>query len=154
MCGGDQFATIESPWTKIALAGNGRVAGPFATEPSRLNRLPWHGQLIVPSATLFTVQPAWVQIADNPLNTPCVGCVSTTSPMITPEPRGTSEVLAMTVAGPGEAGVVDAGALPSTVGPDGGSLLAVGFLPYVEHAATTAANKPIPMLASTFRRSS
>ena len=66
-------ATIESPWTVTAAGSSGFVAGPFATDPSRLNLLPWHGQSMVPSATLFTVQPAWVQIAEKPLNSPAVG---------------------------------------------------------------------------------
>ena len=32
--------TIESPCTAIVFASNGLVAGPLATEPSSLNRLP------------------------------------------------------------------------------------------------------------------
>src|SRR5262249_27293221 len=50
--------TIESPCTATFFASSGRVAGPLATEPSSLNRLPWQGQLIVPPWTLVTAQPA------------------------------------------------------------------------------------------------
>jgi hypothetical protein len=46
----DQLTTIESPWTEIAVVGSGRVAGPFATEPSRSN-----GVVDVLSATRFAV---------------------------------------------------------------------------------------------------
>ena len=42
-------------------------------EPSRLNLLPWHRQLIVPSCTTDTVQAASVPMADNPLSTPAEG---------------------------------------------------------------------------------
>lgn len=62
---------MESPWTVIRSAGRGLVAGPPATEPSVMrNSLPWQGQLMVPSATVATVQPWWVQIAENALNAP------------------------------------------------------------------------------------
>ena len=44
----------------MLLVSSGRDAGPFATEPSRLYLLPWHGQLIVPPTTSLTVHPAWV----------------------------------------------------------------------------------------------
>ena len=81
--------------------------------------LPWHGQLIVPPTTSLTVHPALVQIAEKPLKTPSVGWVSTTSPMILPDPTGTSVFLAIAFAG--SAG--DAGTDPAVVG------AAAGFLP-------------------------
>ena len=60
-------ATIESPCTRIATGSNGLLAGPLATAPSRLNLLPWHGQLIVPSATSLIKHPVWVHTAEKPL---------------------------------------------------------------------------------------
>ena len=94
--------------------------------------LPWHGQSIVPSATLSTVQPLCVHFAEKPLNTPADGWVTTTSSTITPEPTGTSAVLAMAFAA-GAAVPPDA---------DGAAVVvldspaASGFLPYVLQAAT------------------
>ena len=47
-------------------AGSGDGAGPAATAPSViLNWLPWHGQSMVPLATLFTTQPTCVHTALN-----------------------------------------------------------------------------------------
>src|SRR5215208_6392906 len=90
---------IESPsTTTTGFASRGLVAGPLATEPSRLNLLPWHGQLIVPSAISLTAHPACVQVVEKPLNCPAAGCVTTTSSTITPDPTGTSDVLAMAFA--------------------------------------------------------
>jgi len=41
------------------------VAGPWTTEPSSIeNLLPWHEQSMVPSETLETRQPWWVQAAE------------------------------------------------------------------------------------------
>ena len=48
---------IESPWTVMFFFGSGDGAGPSATDPSRLYLLPWQSQLIVPSATVATMQP-------------------------------------------------------------------------------------------------
>ena len=124
-----QPRTIESPWTETAFASSGRDAGPFATEPSKLNLLPWHGQLIVPSCTSDTVQPACVQMADNPLNTPAEGWVSTMSSMITPDPTGTSEILAIAFAAAGGVGPPVAGGAPAVVDAAPGSPVAAGFLP-------------------------
>ena len=46
------------PSTLIATGASGLAAGPFTTEPSlTLNLLPWHGQSMVPSATVETMQP-------------------------------------------------------------------------------------------------
>ena len=48
----------------IATGASGLVAGPLTTEPSlMLNRLPWHGQSMVPPETLLTMQPWCVQTA-------------------------------------------------------------------------------------------
>src|ERR1700754_882945 len=77
-------------------AGSGDSAGPRTTEPSVAeNRLPWHGQLTVPSDTWETVHPSWVQVEENALNWPAVGWVTTTcrSAKIVPPPTGTSAVL-------------------------------------------------------------
>src|ERR1700730_2879247 len=127
-------------------ASKGFCAGPFATEPSRLYLLPWQGQSIVPSATLFTVHPACVHFAEKPLNTPAVGWVTTILSTITPEPTGTSAVLAMTLAA-GAAVPPDA-RWPAVVD----SVTASGFLPYVEQAASTAVTRPSPAPSSTFCR--
>jgi hypothetical protein len=60
------------------------------------NLLPWQGQSIVPSATLFTVQPRWVQIAENAANVPATGWVTTTFVLANtvPPPTGISLVAA------------------------------------------------------------
>ncbi len=60
------------------------------------NLLPWQGQSIVPLATLLTVQPWWVQIAEKAANVPGTGWVTTTFlPAITvPPPTGMSLVVA------------------------------------------------------------
>src|SRR5689334_8571800 len=103
---------------------SGLSAGPLATVPSRLNLLPWHGQSMVPSATLSTMHPLCVHFAENPLKTPAEGCVTTMSSTITPDPTGTSAVLAMDFA----AGV----AVPPAVGAAvvvADSLAASVFLP-------------------------
>ena len=59
------------------------------------NWLWWHGQPIMPLATLLTVQPWWVHTALNALNWPADGWVTTKSPdaLMTPPPTGTSAVL-------------------------------------------------------------
>src|SRR5262245_2653480 len=62
------------------------------------------------------------------------------SPTITPDPTGTSAVLAMAFAPDGAAvGSLD-------------SLAASGFLPYVLQAATTAVTRPKPAPSRTFCR--
>src|SRR5689334_12025515 len=76
-------------------AGSVFGAGPATTEPSAMaNSLPWHGQLIVPFSTDDTVQPWWVQIAENALNVPALGWVITmaASVRMMPPPTGTSLV--------------------------------------------------------------
>lgn len=83
---------MESPETLMTLAGSGFFAGPSWTLPSSANLLPWHGQMMLPSAISDTVQPWCVQIADIPLNVPAAGWVMTVSPTITPEPTGTADV--------------------------------------------------------------
>src|ERR1700738_1326541 len=81
--------------TVIWRFGRGLGAGPWTTAPSAMAYLlPWQGQSIVPAATLFTVQPWWVQIAENALNVAGAGCVTTPlSPANTvPPPTGMSLV--------------------------------------------------------------
>src|ERR1700744_2915849 len=60
---------VRKTWpaaTEIDLLASGLVAGPVTTLPSwALNRLPWHGQSIVPSAAWSTMHRAWVQTAGN-----------------------------------------------------------------------------------------
>ena len=72
--------------------------------------LPWHGQLMVPSATSSTVHPLCVKIAEKPLNSPADGCVTTISSTITPEPTGTSAVVAIAFAGAAGPGALVPGA--------------------------------------------
>ncbi|WP_308212977.1 hypothetical protein [Mycolicibacterium vanbaalenii] len=65
--------------------------------------------------TSDTVHPAWVQTAENALNSPVLGWVSTTSPTTIPEPTGTSAVAAKAAvvsvvsSGPGDSGAAGAG---------------------------------------------
>ncbi len=55
---GDHVRRMVSPSTVMPTGGSGRGAGPPATDPSaRLNRLPWHGQLMVPPETSVTMHP-------------------------------------------------------------------------------------------------
>src|SRR4051812_24624552 len=88
---------IEFPSTLICSAGSGFGAGPASTEPSAMRYLlPWHGQSMVPFATVPTVQPWWVQIAEKALNSSFFGCVTTIfwSLKILPPPTGISDVFA------------------------------------------------------------
>ena len=101
-----QTRTIESPSTATALLSSGSVAGPLATVPSRLYLLPWQGQSIVPSATLFTAHPLCVHFEEKPLKSPAVGWVMTTSSTMTPDPTGTSAVLAIAPPGASAGGGV------------------------------------------------
>src|SRR5665647_2946742 len=57
--------------------------------------LPWQGHLMVPLATLATVQPLWVQIALKALNSPALGWVTTTfaASKTLPPPTGMSATL-------------------------------------------------------------
>jgi hypothetical protein len=59
-----------------------------------LKALPWHGQLIVPLRTSATVQSWCVQAAENALNFPVSGWVTTIlrPSMTLPPPTGTSVV--------------------------------------------------------------
>src|SRR6202042_1784128 len=91
-----QASVIFPLATLMVLAGSGFGAGPRTTWASvTLYSLPWQGQSIVPSATLSTVQPMWVQIALKPLNSPFVGWVTTTfsAVKIFPPPTGISLVV-------------------------------------------------------------
>src|SRR6266487_3460909 len=99
-----QATVISSPLTVTVLAANGAGAGPPWTEPSAIEYLlPWHGQLIVPSLTVETVQPWCVHTAVKALNCPAVGWVTTTFWVSNtlPPPTGLSDVLADTPAAPG-----------------------------------------------------
>src|SRR4051794_41535556 len=89
---------------------------------------------MVPSATLFTAQPLWVHVDEKPLKSPAVGWVITTSPTMTPDPTGTSDVLAIA---------------PPCAAADGGvvtaSLLAADLsLPPSPHAASAPADSTMP----------
>jgi hypothetical protein len=79
------------------LAGSGLLAwlDDVGVPVEMSNWLWWHGQSIMPLATLLTVQPMWVHTALNALNWPADGWVTTKSPdaLITPPPTGTSAVL-------------------------------------------------------------
>src|SRR3954451_15008023 len=54
------------------------------------NLLPWQSQLMVPSETLATRQPWWVQTAEKALNSPSVGWVTTTFSSVKIDPPPTS----------------------------------------------------------------
>src|SRR3954447_976519 len=86
-----EASLIESPLTVISTDGSGLVAGPPCTLPSVIEKLLlWQGQLMTPSVTLFTAHPWWVQVAENALNSPAVGWVTTTllSAKTFPPPSG------------------------------------------------------------------
>ena len=86
---------IESPETVIFSSASGNVAGPCSTSPFSMEYLlPWQSQLMVPSETLDTRQPWWLQIAVKHLNSPSVGWVTTTSSSakIVPPPTSMSDV--------------------------------------------------------------
>src|SRR3954469_7239702 len=65
--GEESHAENTSPsLTDTATGGSGRGAGPPRTLPvAASKRLPWHGQLMAPSATLSTTHPWWVQTEEN-----------------------------------------------------------------------------------------
>src|SRR5690242_16573237 len=144
-----QAWTIDVPCTLMLTAGSGDVAGPLTTAPVvMLNRLPWHGQLIVPPDTLPTVHPACVHTALNPWNSPDFGWVSTIfwAARILPPPTGMSEVLASAAGA----------AAPPEPEPAGAAGEEAGWLPatppllelYVLQPASTAAHA-VPTQAST-----
>ncbi len=86
---------IESPETVIFSSASANVAGPSSTSPVSMEYLlPWQSQLMVPSETLDTRQPWWLQIAVKHLNSPSVGWVTTTSSSakIVPPPTSMSDV--------------------------------------------------------------
>lgn len=99
------------PETVTVLAGSGLGAGPACTDPSVIeNLLPWHGQFIVPPATLVSMQPWWVQILENALKLPELGWVTTKSLPIVPSPTATwllGTVCAASAVGPEEDGAFD-----------------------------------------------
>jgi hypothetical protein len=100
---------------------------------------------MVPSAILFTSQPACVHVDENPLNTPALGWVTTTLSTMIPDPTGTSAVFAIAFAAcdPEVGAAVDDSPAAVDESP------AVSFFPYVVHAANTVAASPIaaPMRA-------
>src|SRR5436305_416790 len=119
------------------------------TDPSVIEyRLPWHGQLIVPSLTSLTGQPWWVQTAENALKVPAVGWVTTTDWLMTvPPPTGTSDFFVVNVPPPPVLPVppVLPPLPPVEPEPEPGS-------PLLLHAASTAA-APVPAApVSTARR--
>ena len=79
---------------------------------------------MVPSATSFTVHPACVQVDENPLKSPAAAWVTTTSPTMSPDPTGTSDVLAIALFCSGAVPPVVGAAVVVAVSPD-----ASGFLP-------------------------
>src|SRR5690606_22555767 len=91
-----QARVIESPSTVIGTDGSGLGAGPPCTLPSVMEKLlSWQGQLMTPSETLCTAHPRWVQVAENALNSPADGWVTTTlrSAKTLPPPSGISAVV-------------------------------------------------------------
>ena len=114
--------------------------------------LPWHGQSMVPSATLLTVQPWCVQMAEKALKVPGAGWVTTTlsAPNTLPPPTGMSLVDASRL----PVGAADsAGGCPADVGGccdcDAGAAAGVRSL---LHAASAADTAKIPEPATTARR--
>ena len=142
--------------------GSAEGAGPLCTLPSVMeNVLPWQGQTITPPCTPDTVQPWWVQIAENALNSPAVGWVTTTVGLssTTPPPTGTL------LSGTGVPAGLDAAELDAAVGPAGAADDDEGAALVVEadgvdvpadgeeHAAVTAAAATtVPPASSTWRR--
>ncbi|AUG81895.1 hypothetical protein CFP65_7309 [Kitasatospora sp. MMS16-BH015] len=126
------------------------------------------GQLIVPSATSWTAQPRWVQSAENALNWPGTGCVTTTfcSLRTTPPPTGTSAALSRGAPPPagdwlaaGEslavgAGLAEAGGVPPPAA-DAESSAAGAFAaddPPPLEQATRATARPVPPAIATAAR--
>src|SRR5262249_5436838 len=92
-------SVMSVPVTVIFSSASGNVAGPWTTEPSSMEYwLPWQSQLIVPSETSETMQRGWLQTAVQPLTSPAVGWVPTTSwsAKAWPPPTLMSEVSAST----------------------------------------------------------
>ena len=146
------------------MTGSGLGAGPAVTWPSvMLNLLPWHGQSMVPSATLLTVQPMCVQIALKALYSPVAGWVTTTLAALNtfPPPSGISLAEPSTVPPPADteslaAADLLAGAALVVLAAD--ALLPDALLPDAldEQALSTPARparpSPAPAPASTVRR--
>src|SRR5687768_13281880 len=85
-------SVMLSPSTLICFSVSGLVAGPPFTEPSVIeNLLPSQLQLIVPPSTPVTGHPWCEHVELKHLNSPSVGCVTTTldAAMIAPPPTGT-----------------------------------------------------------------
>ena len=65
---GPQVTVMPSAPTVTLLVGSGLVAGPCFTSPVAMSKVePWHGQVMTPFDTPLTVQPWWVQMAENAL---------------------------------------------------------------------------------------
>ncbi|GHF03526.1 hypothetical protein GCM10010359_00320 [Streptomyces morookaense] len=104
---------------------------------------------MVPPVTAETVHPSWVHTAENALNSPFAGWVTTTllSLKTFPPPSGMSEVLART--GP----LASAGALADADGELGGAEdVSWYFLSEPPHAASAAASPAAPADTTTVRR--
>jgi hypothetical protein len=158
--------TTFDPDTVTFTEGSAVGAGPPCTLPSAMeNVLPWQGHTMTPFWTPATVQPWCVQTAENALNSPAFGWVTTTGAdcRTTPPPTGT-ELAATTVPdGVGEAvAVAEAG-----VGPIAGAVVEVEADAEPDAAAddpsegddeqaevTAAAATTAPPVSSTRRRGS
>src|SRR3954447_11755546 len=101
--------------------------------------------MIFPSVIWETVHPAWVQIGEKPLKSPAAGWVITTFSRITPDPTGTSAVLA-------NAPDADAADGADAAGDELAASEPAELLPEVLHAATVVASRPSPAPAITARR--
>ena len=135
---------ISSPATVIGTSRRADVAGPLLRPSpfSMENLLPWQSQLMVPSETLATRQPWWVQTAENALNSPAVGWVTTTfwSAKIVPPPTSMSEVGVTSADQLACARVADEP--PASVGGVGAVAAARGEQGYADAAAAEAAQGP------------
>ena len=106
-------STLTLTLANGVFAGLSGVGAPVAT----VKALPWHGHEMKPFWTASTWQPWWVHLELNPMNSPALGCVTTTraSEKICPPPTATPLVGPSTV-GPGD--VASEGLAPESVGLD------------------------------------
>src|SRR5689334_18960126 len=103
--------------------------------------------MIFPSAILLTLHPACGHTVENPLKSPAVGWVITTSSTMSPEPTGTSAVLAN--GAPGAAAAEDDDEDADAAGADES---AVAVSSFELQAATAVARAPRPAPTMTVRR--